>query len=366
MIATEILLQDSLTAEDIVCLLKTEGQEQKQLFEKAAHVKEIHVQNKVYFRGLIEFSNRCRKNCLYCGIRRGNIQTLRYDLSDNEILDAARVAFENRFGSIVLQSGEQAGDRFAKRIENLLGKIGRFSGNKLRVTLSCGEQTYDTYRRWFEAGADRYLLRIESSNPELYQKLHPDDDLHRFVTRMNCLADLRKTGYQVGTGVMIGLPFQTVEDLADDLLFMKQMDIDMVGMGPYLEHQHTPLFEYRDRLLTKEKRLKLSLKMIAVLRLMMRDINIAATTALQAIDAAGREKALMAGANVIMPNITPGCYRDDYALYENKPCTDENHEDSLRYLESHIAQTGHHIAWDEWGDSVHFRKRNRATGFSTT
>jgi biotin synthase len=355
---SEILTKDSFTADEIACLLKAEEGDKKLLFEEVARIKAMYLQNKVFFRGLIEFSNCCNKNCLYCGIRKDNSHIRRYTLADEEILDAARFAFENRYGSIVLQSGERGGEGFAKRIEDLLKNIYRLSIGRLKVTLSCGEQSFDTYRRWYEAGADRYLLRIESSNPALYKKLHPDDGHHHFKTRSTCLDDLRKVGYQVGTGVMIGLPFQTCEDLANDLLFMKQIDVDMVGMGPYLEHLHTPLYELRGCLLPKEERLQLTLKMIAVLRLMMKDINIAATTALQAIDPMGREKALKAGANVIMPNITPRKYRSDYKLYENKPCTEEDADECLPCLKARITLAGHEIAWGEWGDSEHFRKRD--------
>lgn len=356
----DIVAKDRFTAEEIVYLLQVTGNEKKLLYEKAENTRKFHLQNKVYFRGLIEFSNYCSKNCFYCGIRKDNVNINRYDLSDEEILSSARFAFESHYGSIVLQSGELAGSGFTLRIENLLKQIAHFSNGRLRVTLSCGEQSFDTYKRWFEAGATRYLLRIESSNPDLYKKLHPEDPNHRYETRRRCLDDLKKAGYQVGTGVMIGLPFQTYEDLAGDLLFMKEFDIDMVGMGPYLEHRHTPLYAYRHVLLAKEDRFQLSLKMIAVLRLMMKDINIAASTALQAIDKMGREKALKAGANVIMPNITPGKYRNDYKLYENKPCTDENAKDCQSCLETRIALSGHEIAYDEWGDSEHFRKkRNR-------
>jgi biotin synthase len=354
---SEILIRESCSVEEIAYLLQAKDSEKAMLFEESAKVKEAFVQNKVYFRGLIEFSNRCRKNCLYCGIRKDNMVVKRYSLMDEEILDAARFAFESRYGSIVLQSGELEGEGFTRRIENLLKKIFMLSNGGLRVTLSCGEQSYETYRRWFEAGASRYLLRIESSNPELYKKLHPNDRHHRFETRRKNLDDLKKAGYQVGTGVMIGLPFQTFEDLANDLLFMKQFDIDMVGMGPYLEHPHTPLYEFRDRLISREERFQLALKMIAILRLMMKDINIAAATALQAIDPMGREKALKVGANVIMPNITPGKYRNDYKLYENKPCTDENADDCQTCMEARIALAGHEIAYDEWGDSAHFKRR---------
>ena len=356
---SDILIRESYAVEEIAYLLQAEDSEKAKLFEKAAKVKEAFVQNKVYFRGLIEFSNRCSKNCLYCGIRRDNVHVKRYSLTDEEILDAARFAFESRYGSIVLQSGERGGEGFTKRLENLLKKISRLSNGGLRVTLSCGEQSYETYRRWFAAGASRYLLRIESSNPVLYKKLHPDDRHHRFETRRKSLDDLKKAGYQVGTGVMIGLPLQTYEDLANDLLFMKHFDIDMVGMGPYLEHPNTPLYAFREQLLSREDRFQLALKMIAVLRLMMKDINIAAATALQAIDPMGREKALKVGANVIMPNITPGQYRIDYKLYENKPCTDENADDCHSCLEVRIALAGHEIAYDEWGDSEHFKEREK-------
>ena len=224
------------------------------------------------------------------------------------------------------------------------------------ITLSLGEQSFETYQRWFEAGAHRYLIRIETSEGKLYRKLHPNDSLHDFDNRLRCINDLKKIGYQTGTGVMIGLPFQTVESLARDLLFMKDLDIDMVGMGPYIEHENTPLIQFREMLLQDYKRFELSLKMIAVLRIMMKDINIAATTAIQTLNRNGREEAIRAGANVIMPNITPGRYRDDYALYRNKPVTGLNHVDDLKMIESGLKRIGHSLAYDEWGDSRRFLK----------
>jgi len=244
---------------------------------------------------------------------------------------------------------------FVKRVENLLKKIKQLSNNELGITLSCGEQTRETYRRWFENGAHRYLLRIEASNPELYHKIHPNNDKHSFEKRLEALQLLRETGYQVGTGVMIGLPFQTFDDLAGDLLFLKEMDIDMCGMGPYIEHEQTPLFQFKHLLKTKQERFDLALNMIAVLRLMMFDINIAAATALQAIDPAGREKALAVGANIIMPNLTPCNYRKDYLLYEDKPCLDEDAELCRNCLEARIELAGGEIGYGEWGDSKHFK-----------
>jgi biotin synthase len=210
------------------------------------------------------------------------------------------------------------------------------------------------------AGAHRYLLRIEVSNPELYGKLHPNDRHHDYNERIGALRRLRKTGYQVGTGVMIGLPFQTLPDLADDLLFFREFDIDMAGMGPYIEHEDTPLFRFRNELLPLRERFLLSLKMVALLRILMKDINIAATTAMQAIDPQGREKALLVGANVIMPNLTPLKYRQDYLLYENKPCLDEESEECKSCLEARIALAGDEIGYGEWGDSKHFNRRHNS------
>ena len=351
----KILQTENFSRESLVRLLKTNTTEQEILFVNAAHVKEIYSGNKVYLRGLIEFSNVCRKDCYYCGIRKSNLKVDRYNLTDRQILEAARYATEKRFGSLVLQSGESKGKTFTSRISTLLRKIHQETNNTLQVTLSCGEQTAETYKEWFENGAKRYLLRIETTNQDLYRKLHPEN--HSFSERVGCLYDLKKCGYQVGTGVMIGLPFQTVEDLADDLLWMKQFDVDMVGMGPYLEHADTPLFAERNRLLSLKDRFELSLKMIAILRLMMKDINLAASTAMQAADKLGREKAIKAGANVFMPNITPGVYRDQYKLYENKPCTEETPEDCLSCISVRIGLTGNEVALGEWGDSKHYHSK---------
>jgi biotin synthase len=305
----------------------------------------------------VEFSNICSKDCLYCGIRKSNKKVVRYNATDEEILDSCRFAWENRFGSVVLQSGEMESMAFVKRVENLLGKIKQLSNNELGITLSCGEQSRETYRRWFESGAHRYLLRIEASNRELYYKIHPYTPKHSFERRLEALQFLRETGYQVGTGVMIGLPFQTLEDLASDLLFFKNLDIDMCGMGPYIEHEYTPLYQFRHLLKTKKERFYLALNMIAALRLLMPDINIAAATALQAIDPAGREKALTVGANVIMPNLTPCKYRKEYLLYEDKPCLDEDAELCRNCLEARIELAGCEIGYGEWGDSKHFYNR---------
>jgi len=327
------------------------------LYAEANAVKAKAIGNKVYLRGLIEFSNSCGKNCFYCGIRRDNQAVNRYELTDEEVLAAVDFAWKNRYGSVVLQSGERQSARFTERITRLLYEIKAYTNNEVGITLSCGEQTSATYREWFKAGAHRYLLRIETSNRALYYKLHPDDGQHSFDARLDAIRMLRDEGYQVGTGVMIGLPFQTLDDLAGDLLFFQTMNIDMVGMGPYLEHSQTPLYQFRHLLLPPEKRLELALKMVATLRLLMPDINIAATTALQVLHPEGRERAVLAGANIIMPNMTLPEHRPDYLIYEHKPGVNDDASVSKSKLEQNLHDAGITIGYGEWGDSQHFKSK---------
>lgn len=355
----EILTQDDLSKTDIIRLLKSEGEDRTLLFKKSAEIKGRYIGNKVWFRGLIEFSNVCGKDCLYCGIRKGNKNLERYSLSDEEILAAAGFAYVNRYGSIALQSGELESQFITNRIENLLHKIKELSNGELGVTLSVGEQEPEVYKRWYDAGAHRYLLRVESTNQSLYNKIHPNDSKHDFNHRLDCLKSLQEIGYQTGTGVMIGLPFQTMDDLAGDLLYMKEFNIDMCGMGPYIEHADTPLIEHSEKLMPMKDRFDLTLKMIAIIRIMMKDINIVAATALQAIDPIGREKAVKIGANILMPNITPGKYRDKYKLYDNKPCTDESAEDCQSCLEARVSLADAEVIYGEWGDSKHYSERRR-------
>ena len=355
----EIIDQKLFSKENLVTLLRSEGADGLLILKKAGELKLKTLGNKVYFRGLIELSNVCEKDCLYCGIRKSNRAVDRYNLTDEEVLDAARFAYRENYGSLVVQSGEVTNEAFVARIERLIVQIKELSGNKLGITLSLGEQTESVYRRWFAAGAHRYLLRIESSNPGLYRQLHPDDGHHTYGQRLAALNLLKQTGYQTGTGVMIGTPGQTIEYLIDDLLFFNDLDIDMVGMGPFIEHDDTPFRNPATDSLPLSERFNLSLKMIAILRLLMPDINIAATTALQAIDPLGREKAVKAGANIIMPNITPGIFRNKYLLYNNKPCIDEGPEQCSGCLDARLALADSEIGYGEWGDSLHFRKNKK-------
>ena len=351
-----LLHKTNLTKDDIIRLLNAVDDDEKMLFDFSGKIKLQNVGNTVYLRGLIELSNICEKDCYYCGIRKSNINVKRYNISEEETLEAVRFAYEKGYGSVAIQSGEVQSPAFTEKINRILEETRKITNGELGITLSCGEQSEKTYRKWFESGAKRYLLRVETSNPELYRKLHPNDDIHLFERRLEALEMLKKTGYQTGTGVMIGLPFQTFENLADDLLFMKQFDIDMCGMGPYIEHHETPLFAYKDSLMPLKERFNLSLKMNAILRILMPDINIAATTALQTIEKNGREQAIQIGANVLMPNITPRKYRDDYFLYENKPVSNQTNEDDLKVLEKSLAEIGCRIGYGEQGNSRRFYK----------
>lgn len=352
-----ILKKTEFSKNDLVKLLSTDTTQVELLYKRAGEVKTECVGNFTYFRGLIELSNICTKNCLYCGIRSSNSHVDRYVVRDEEIFSSVQYALDRDWGSIVIQSGERMDTDFINKVEYLIKRISQMSEKNLGITLSLGEQKSDTYKRWFDAGATRYLLRIESSNPEIFYKIHPNDKRHDYEKRVETLYNLQKLGYMTGTGVMIGLPFQDIEDLADDLLFMKKMDIDMVGMGPYIEHEDTPLYQYKDLLLPLEERFFLSLKMIAVLRILMRDVNIASATALQAINPDGREEGIRVGANVLMPNITPHKYHKSYNLYKGKPEIVPETDNYIKNLELQIAAAGDKIGFGEKGDPKHFFKR---------
>ena len=356
---TNILNKENLSKQDIIYLLSLDKKDSEKLFEKAKAVKTKYIGNKVYYRGLIELTNFCLKDCYYCGIRKSNKLIERYELNEDEIISSALFAEKHNYASLVIQGGELISKKFSLKIEHLLKKIHQKTSGKLGITLSLGEQSKETYQRWLDAGAHRYLLRIETTDINLYHKIHPQDDVHNYHHRLKSLKDIQDIGFQTGTGVMIGLPFQTIESLADDLLFFKSFDIDMIGMGPYIEHEQTPLFQYKDLLLSKKERLDLSFKMIAVLRILMKDVNIAATTAMQTIDPKGHVKAISVGANVIMPNTTPLDYRENYSLYDDKAGTKDAATDSKDILTMRVNLADNEVALGERGDSPHFFKRKK-------
>ena len=438
----------------------------------AYELKLKHRGPEVYFRGLIEISNKCRKNCLYCGIRCGNCNVERYEMSDGQVLHEAQFALDAGYGSIAIQGGERTDSAFIERITRLIYAIRRLQPggnpldavphrrggaslavpggeNNLGITLSLGEQEREVYREWKRAGATRYLLRIEASNRELYEKLHPgygaaeegmeslkentvipdncgdlqncagvqnfrdshtcrdsqtcwdsqncrdsqtcrdsqncrksqicrEARMHSYDARVQALHDLKSEGYLLGSGIMIGLPFQTRKNLDEDLQFLKDLQVDMVGMGPYIPHKDTPLgqivssWRSGDPSLTatlpphfkelavlprgdfwnigNEELLELSIDMVARLRILMPHINIAATTALQVLHPYGREMALLAGANVIMPNMTETSLRGNYSLYEGKHGVEDDAASTRDKLLDNLSRMGIPVGWNLRGD----------------
>lgn len=307
--------------------------------------------NKVFSRALIEFSNQCALNCFYCGLRRGNLNLMRYRLSVDEIVKLAQQAWNTGLRSIALQSGEvhRKGEvafvaEVLKRIKEATSRDGSAG---MGITLSIGELNYREYQALFEAGAHRYLLRIETSDPELFRRIHPPDQ--NYERRLECLAYLKDIGYQVGTGVMVGLPGQSYDQLAGDLEFFQKQDIDMLGLGPYITHPDTPLARSRSPII--DHPFETTLKMMALARLTMPEINIVCSTALQTINPAGLALGIKAGANVVMPVMTPEEHRQEYSLYSNKKYY------SLDRLASNIADIGYELVLDGWGDSRHYFKR---------
>ena len=352
-----IFAKPRLAQPDLALLLALDNPaELQQLYAAAYAVKVRELGKVVHLRGLIEVSNLCIRNCLYCGIRQGNATLERYTIPEDEVLAAAAWVWQEGLGSVVLQSGERTDEAFLAYVERLLGGMRDLSQAGLGVTLSLGEQTEATYRRWRRAGAHRYLLRLETANPEIFAAIHsPGQNL---ASRLACLASLRRCGYQVGTGVMIGLPGQTARDLASDVLMMRDLDVDMVGMGPFIPCAQTPLADsLGDFDARRAAQLELGLKMIACVRLVMPDINIAASTALQALAPDGRERGLLAGANILMPNVTDPRYRRGYQLYDGKPGLDETSRESRDRLAAAIARAGERVALAERGDSLRFRRR---------
>lgn len=346
-----------LSADELHMLLEVEDESiLEQIFAEAYRIKLKYIGNKVYFRGIIEFSNICAKDCLYCGIRKSNTNVTRFKMAEDDIVKSALWTYENDYGSLVLQGGEIESPEYASFIERVITRIKAETDGKLGITLSLGEQTPEVYKRWFAAGAHRYLLRIETSNEELYKKLHPAD--HNFQHRLDCLREIKKAGYQTGTGVMMGLPGQTTEDMVNDILFFEREDMDMLGMGPYIVHNETPLAKQVENF-DREKQFMLGLKMIAACRIYLKDVNIAAATALQALNPQGRELGVQAGANIVMPNITDTKYRADYQLYDGKPCLDENSSMCKGCLQRRIENVNETIGYGEWGDSPHFLKKKK-------
>ena len=362
-----VLAKSELSDEDIVHLLSLQGPEECRLLQEAAYARTTELMgNFVYYRGLIELSNICTASCRYCGIRRENHTVTRYTMTLDEVVEAAVWAANNGYGSICLQAGERRDEKFIAYVEEALERIHAATVSPERpegvgVTLSLGQQTLETYRRWAKAAGCpsqlRYLGRFETSNTQLFKVLHGarGDHEKELENRFQMLRDLRTAGYQVGTGVMIGIPGQSLEDLCRDIRTFQKFDIDMIGMGPYLMSEGGELQNFGQ--MAPEPLLQLSLNMIAVTRLVLGPINIAAATALQAIRDDGRELGVAYGANVVMPNLSPLQYRTGYQLYDNKPNLGDTPEQCARSLEARIEGIGRHIGWNMSGSSRRWLRR---------
>jgi len=303
------------------------------LFERARATAQKVYGKHIYMRGLIEFTNYCKNNCYYCGIRAENANAQRYRLSKEEILACCKIGYPLGFRTFVLQGGE---DPYYTDdiLVNIISEI-KSAYPDCAVTLSIGERDYASYERLFGAGADRYLLRHETANDAHYRTLHPD--AMSLANRKQCLYNLKKIGYQVGCGFMVGSLRQTIDNIIDDLLFIKELQPHMVGIGPFIPHSDTPFKN------EKAGDMRLTLNILAILRLMQPNLLIPATTALGTIDAHGREMGILAGANVVMPNLSPPDVRKKYLLYDNKICTGEEAAECAACLRSRIQQTGYEI-----------------------
>nr|WP_245530609.1 [FeFe] hydrogenase H-cluster radical SAM maturase HydE [Pseudothermotoga thermarum] len=325
---------EKIDVEYVAHILSTDKYDQE-LFEFANEVREKYVGKQVHIRGIIEFSNYCVQNCLYCGLRRDNKKLTRYRMSLQEIIDRAKLIASFGIKTVVLQSGED----FSYTTDDISYLIREIKKLNVAITLSLGERSFEEYKVWKELGADRYLMRHETANPQLYAALHPNDS---FEIRKSHLFYLKKLGYETGAGSMVGLPGQTPYDLALDIAFVKELDADMIGIGPFIPHPDTPLAN------EKGGDLKTCLKMIALARIAVPTANIPATTALGTINPFGRELGLKWGANVIMPNMTPNPYRPNYSLYPGKICVFENDTACANCVKQIIKRAGL-IVSDDYG-----------------
>ncbi len=326
----KLMRQVDCTKAELIQLVEAEGELQKALWSGADSVRRRFVGDSIHLRGLIEFSNYCQRSCAYCGLRRDNSELQRYRMLPDEIVRAAEHAVRLGYKTIVLQSGEDPWYD-ADKVADIVRQIKGFGA---AVTLSLGERTRDELQLWKAMGADRYLLRHETVDARLYQNLHPGMS---FARRVQMLEELRQLGYQVGAGNMVGLPGQTAETLVEDLLFMRSLPVDMAGIGPFISNPATPLAD------AESGRLDRAINVVALARLLMPRVLLPATTALGALDRQGRQNALLAGANVVMPNVTPQAYRERYQLYPNKICTGEQPQDCRRCIEGIIGSLGRSV-----------------------
>ena len=336
----KLFQQSILLKEEWIFLLSKFNDEiTEYAFEKARQVSLQHFGNKVFARGLIEFSNICKNNCYYCGIRSGNKKIARYRLTKEEILNCCEIGNELGFKTFVLQGGEDAFFTDEKLLEIITSIKEKYPDNAL--TLSLGERSYDSYLTFKNAGVDRYLLRHETANSEHYSKLHPDN--LSLLPRKKCLYDLKNIGFQTGTGFMVGSPYQTMENLAEDMMFLADFQPQMLGIGPFIPHQDTPFAKF------PAGSVDLTLFLLALSRLLLPKVLLPATTALGTLDTRGREKAVLSGANVVMPNLSPLGVREQYMLYNNKIATGLEAAEGVNKLAESMSAIGYELV-HERGD----------------
>lgn len=337
----KLISHKRLCHEEFVAILEGNSNELRELLaEKADAVRRKHFGNRVFIRGLIEFTNHCKNDCLYCGIRCSNKQAERYRLTKEDILSCCKQGYELGFRTFVLQGGEDpyfTDERMVDIVKDI-----RRSYPDCAITLSLGERSRESYQALFDAGADRYLLRHETANPKHYEMLHPPS--MSYENRVKCLQELKDIGYQVGCGFMVGSPYQTKEMLANDLLFIQDFQPHMVGIGPFISHQDTP---FSDR---PSGTLEDTLLLISILRLMQPTLLLPSTTALGTISPNGREQGILAGANVVMPNLSPVSVRKQYMLYDNKICTGDESAQCINCMSNRMENIHFKITIDR-GDS---------------
>ncbi|AYE33557.1 [FeFe] hydrogenase H-cluster radical SAM maturase HydE [Clostridium septicum] len=347
LIIDKIYKENNATRDELLFLLNNLNDKDKEyLIEKAHETRMRTYGDKVYMRGLIEFTNFCKKDCIYCGIRRSNKKADRYRLTYEDIMECADIGDKLGYKTYVLQGGEDAYFTDEKMIEIIKGIKEKYPNNA--ITLSLGERSYESYKKMFEAGADRYLLRHETATKELYESLHPGAS---FENRRKCLKDLKKIGYQIGAGFMVEIPNQTNEDLVNDLIFVKELEPHMCGIGPFIPHKDTPL--KNEVAGTVEK----TTTMLALIRLLLPNVLLPSTTALGSIDPNGREKGIKAGGNVVMPNLSPTRVREKYSLYDGKICTGDEAAECRMCIEGRIKKAGFRVEVTR-GDNILWAKSN--------
>lgn len=329
-----------LCADEYKALLLCQDAEMLQYLQKQAQEVALgHFGNRVFIRGLIEITNRCRNNCYYCGIRSGNRAIARYELTREEILECCREGYQLGFRTFVLQGGE-ASEAKDDWITETVAAI-RVSFPDCAITLSLGEKSRESYERFFRAGANRYLLRHETHNEEHYRKLHPQG--MSLAHRLQCLDWLKQTGFQVGTGIMVGSPYQTVDNLVEDILYIERFQPEMIGIGPFLPYHDSPFAT------SPPGSMELTLKLLSIFRLIHPAALIPSTTALATLAPDGRERGILAGANVVMPNLSPQAQRKKYSLYDNKASLGAEAAEGLAMLEEKLKGIGYEIS-KERGD----------------